>query len=163
MKLLIPHIVLSYALAFLFFYLTVIDQTASRLFVIGLIIFSLTWPLSYFISKAYFRKLPKLMNLLAFFTKELIVANIRVAHDVLTPTTLMRPCIIALPLNAKTDYEITILANMISLTPGTLSLDLSEDKKILFVHAIYFKETDSTEIKKSIKNGFEKKLLEIMR
>lgn len=163
MKLLIPHIILSYILTILVFSFIEWDKTASKLFLIGVVIFTLSWPLSYFFSRSYFRKLPKLMNLLLFFFKELIIANLLVAYDVLTPTTRMRPCVIALPLDAKSDYEITLLANMISLTPGTLSLDLSEDRKFLFVHAIYFKEVNVQEIKMSIKNGFEKKLLEIMR
>lgn len=163
MILIVPHTIVVTIITFVVFQLIAWELTASRFIVVGLIVFTLIWPVFYLINKSYFKKIPKLMNLIVFFTKELILANIRVAYDVLTPTTLMRPCIIALPLSAKTDYEITILANMISLTPGTLSLDLSEDRKFLFVHAIYFKEVDIQDIKMSIKNGFEKKLLEIMR
>ncbi len=163
MILFIPHIILSTILVLLGFHLLGWDTTASRLFLGGIVVFTLLWPAFYLVNKSYFRKLPKLMNLIVFFFKELVVANIRVAYDVLTPTTLMRPCIIALPLSAKTDYEITILANMISLTPGTLSLDLSEDKKILFVHAIQFREVNAEKLKSDLKNGFEKKLLEITR
>lgn len=163
MILFIPHTIISAILVVIAFQLLGWDTTASRLFLGGIIIFTLLWPLFYLINKSYFRKLPKLMNLIVFFFKELIVANFYVAYDVLTPTTMMRPCIIALPLSAETDYEITILANMISLTPGTLSLDLSEDRKILFVHAIQFNEVDTEKLKSDLKNGFEKKLLEITR
>jgi multicomponent Na+:H+ antiporter subunit E len=163
MKLLIPHIVLSLILAVVFFYITPYEGSANRYIFTGIIIFSFTWPLSYFFSKEYFRKLPSLMNLIVYFTKELLVANFRVAYDVVTPITYMRPCIVALPLDAKTDLEITILACMISLTPGTLSLSLSEDKSLLFVHAITFKKMDPDAIKRELKEGFEKKLLKITR
>lgn len=103
------------------------------------------------------------MNLIIFFIKELLVANFRVAYDVVTPITYMRPCIVALPLDAKTDLEITVLACMVSLTPGTLSLILSEDRSILFVHAITFKKMDTEAIKRELKDGFERKLLKITR
>lgn len=163
MKLLVPHIILSIILALVFFYVTPFEGSANRYILVGTIIFSLTWPLSYFFAKDYFRKLPSLMNLILFFTKELLVANFRVAYDVVTPITYMRPCIVGLPLDAKTDLEITVLACMISLTPGTLSLTLSEDKTILFVHAITFKKMDPEAIKRDLKEGFEKKLLKITR
>ena len=50
---------------------------------------------------------------------------------------------------------------MISLTPGTLSLDVSNDKKVLYVHSMYI--TNREEFIKGIKNGFEKRILEILR
>ena len=163
MILFFPHIALTFLVSWLVFYYTGWEMTAGRLIIAGIVVFSLLWPLSYLFNRTYFKKLPKLMNLIVYFIKELLVANFRVAYDVLTPTTHMRPFVIALPLDAKNDYEITLLANMISLTPGTLSLDLSEDKRYLFVHAISFNELGAEEIKKGIKDGFEKKLLEITR
>lgn len=163
MKLFLPHIIISFILAVVFFNITPYESSANRYIFAGIIIFSFTWPLSYFFAKDYFRKLPSLMNLIVFFTKELLVANLRVAYDVVTPITYMRPCIVGVPLDAKTDLEITILACMISLTPGTLSLTLSEDKAILFVHAITFKKMDPEAIKRNLKEGFEKKLLKITR
>lgn len=163
MKLLIPHIILSLILAVVFFNITPYVGSANRYIFVGIIIFSLTWPLSYFFAKDYFRKLPSLMNLILFFTKELLMANLRVAYDVITPMTYMRSCIVAVPLEAKTDLEITIFACMVSLTPGTLSLVLSEDRTILFVHAITFKEMDIEAIKRELKQGFEHKLLKITR
>lgn len=163
MKLLIPHIILSIILAVLFFNVAPNEDNANSYILAIIVIFSLTWPLSYFFSREYFKKLPCLMNLIVFFIKELIVANFKVAYDVLTPVTYMRPCIVALPLDAKTDLEITILACMISLTPGTLSLNVSDDKSLLFVHAITFKKMDPEAIKRDLKDGFEKKLLKVTR
>lgn len=100
-------------------------------------------------------------ELLAFFTWELLLANLRVAYDVVTPTHLMRPGVIAVPLDARSDIEILILANMVSLTPGTLSLDVSEDRSVLYIHAMYL--YDRERITRSIKDGFERRLLEVLR
>jgi multicomponent Na+:H+ antiporter subunit E len=109
----------------------------------------------------YFQKIPKTIAFLFYFLKELIIANLKVAFDIVTPTDYMKPGIIAVPLDAETDLEITLLANLITLTPGTLSLDVSSDKKILYVHSLYVE--DANEFRREIKNGIEKKLLEILR
>src|SRR5690625_7835791 len=74
---------------------------------------------------------------LGFFIKELVKANFKVAFDVATPLWYMKPGVIALPITAETDVEITILANFISLTPGTLILDVSSDRRVLFIPAMF--------------------------
>lgn len=131
---------------------------ASLLF---LLIFCVLWLSSWFYRRAYFRKFPKVINFGLFFLKELLVANIKVAYDILTPHYYMRPTLIALPLRAKTNLEIMLLANMITLTPGTLSIDVSKNRKILYVHALYVKNNDVEKVKQHIKEGFERRLLEL--
>ncbi|MFC6999707.1 Na+/H+ antiporter subunit E [Rufibacter roseus] len=102
-----------------------------------------------------------IISFIFYFLYELVKANLQVAYDVITPKFYMKPGIIRVPLTAKSDLEITLLANLISLTPGTLSLDVSDDRKVLYVHAMYVKDKES--FIESIKNGFEKRLLEILR
>lgn len=107
----------------------------------------------------YFVMLPKLIAFFFFFNYELIKANLQVAYEVITPKFQMTPGIVRIPLDVKSDIGITLLANLISLTPGTLSLDVSNDKKVLYVHAMYL--TDREKFIASIKNGFEKRILDI--
>lgn len=109
----------------------------------------------------YFLKVWQLIRFVLFFLWELILANLRVAYDVLTPRHYMKPRVIAIPLDARTDAEITALTYVISLTPGTLSLDVSSDRKVLFIHAMYAPDADK--LRREIKQGFERPLLEIMR
>ncbi len=111
--------------------------------------------------KKYFNRIPKIIAFVFFFLYELLKANLQVAFDVITPRFFMKPGIVKIPLDARTDLEITLLANLITLTPGTLSLDVSADKKVLYVHAMYIK--DKGKFVTSIKSGFEKRLLEILR
>ncbi|HKJ48780.1 MAG TPA: Na+/H+ antiporter subunit E [Christiangramia sp.] len=108
----------------------------------------------------YFFIVPKVIILLLFFLYELIKANLEVAYEVITPKLNMTPGIVMVPLDVKSDIGITVLANMISLTPGTLSLDVSNDKKVLFVHAMYIK--DKEKFIRSIKNGFERRIMEVL-
>lgn len=111
--------------------------------------------------KKYFKIVPKVISFIFFFLWEMVKANIQVAYEVITPPHNMKPGIVSLPLDAKTDLEITLLANLITLTPGTLSLDVSSDRSVLYVHSMYV--FDREEFIDDIKNGFEKRLLEILR
>lgn len=109
----------------------------------------------------YFSKVWQAFSFLAFFLKELVLSNLRVAYDVITPSYNMRPAVLAIPLDVKTPIEITLLANLITLTPGTLSLDISDDRKVLYVHAMFVR--DPQEVRDSIKNGFERRVIELLR
>lgn len=109
----------------------------------------------------YFYRAPKIIEFLLFFLSELIKANLRVASIVLSPRPHIRPGVIAVPLDIETDVEINLLTNLVTLTPGTLSLDVSSDHRIMYVHTIDF--TDVQEFRSQIKDGFERRLMEIMR
>lgn len=107
----------------------------------------------------YFRLVPKLISFFFYFIYELVKANLQVAWEVGTPKLHMTPGIVGVPLDVKSDGQITMLANLITLTPGTLSMDVSEDKKVLYVYSMYI--TNREDFIKGIKNGFEKRILEI--
>jgi multicomponent Na+:H+ antiporter subunit E len=129
-------------------------------FVLGYVSLTLLYPSSGKKS-SYFQKSVQLVGFSLFFTKELISSSLRVAIDVVKPLPQMRPGVIGIPLDAETDLEITMLANVISLTPGTLSLDVSEDRKTLYIHAMYIVNPD--DLRKEIKDGLERRLLKLLR
>ncbi|MCX8147695.1 MAG: Na+/H+ antiporter subunit E [Thermaurantimonas aggregans] len=112
-------------------------------------------------SRKYFIIVPKVIGFIFYFLYELLKANIQVAYDVITLKNHMAPGIVMIPLDAKTNLEITLLANLISLTPGTLSLDVSDDRSVLYVHGMFIKDKEA--FVHSIKNGFERRLLELTR
>lgn len=92
---------------------------------------------------------------------KLVLANLRVAHDVLTPTSYMKPGVVLIPLDVKTDMQIFILANVITLTPGSITIHISDDKKCLYVHGMFI--DDVAQFKHDIKFGFERKIQEIFQ
>jgi multicomponent Na+:H+ antiporter subunit E len=108
----------------------------------------------------YFYKVFQVLGFAAYFFVQIIRANLRVAYDVMTPTHYMRPGVVAIPLEAETDLEITVLANLISLTPGTLSLDVSTDRSVLYIHAMYIDDLEG--VRSEIKD-FERRVLKILR
>lgn len=110
---------------------------------------------------AYFRKAIKGVIFLAWFFKEMVISNFRVLKAVITPGIAYQPGTFALPMDCESDLEITLLANLITLTPGTLSVDVSEDRKILFVHTMFAEDPDG--VIREIKNGLERRLLELSR
>ena len=109
----------------------------------------------------YVKIVPRILSFVLFFNYELIKANLMVAYEVMTPGLHVTPGIVRIPLDVETNFEISFLANLITLTPGTLSLDVSDDKKVLYVHSMYIK--DKEEFIWSIKNGFERRILQITR
>jgi len=109
----------------------------------------------------YLRKVGQALALAGFFLWELVQASLRVAFDVVTPRHYMRPAIVAVPLDAKTDAEITLLALLVTLTPGSLSLDVSGDRRVLYVHDMYTHDADK--VRRRVKSGFERRVLEVMR
>ena len=111
----------------------------------------------------YLAKMVQVLELFVFVLWELILANLRVAYDVLTPGYRMQPGVVAIPLDARTDVEITLLANLITLTPGTLSLDVSSDRRVLYIHIMYLDNDDLAEVRRKIKTGFERRVLEVLR
>jgi multicomponent Na+:H+ antiporter subunit E len=113
------------------------------------------------LESSYFKKTLQSIGFVLYFTKELIVSSWRVATDVIKPLPRMRPGVVGIPLDAETDLEITLLANVISLTPGTLSLEVSKDRKTLYIHAMYVINPD--DLRKEIKEGLERRLLELLR
>ncbi len=107
----------------------------------------------------YIARLWRFLSFQVFFVKELVKANLRVAWEVMTPKHHMRPAIIAIPLDTESDLQITILANFITLTPGTLSLDVSPDRKTLYVHAMYVDDVDI--FRREIKEQIERRVIEV--
>lgn len=127
-------------------------------FVLG---YFVLWAIRPLVGGEYHRKLPMFVGFLAFFLRELVLSTLRVAWEVVTPDRKRRPGIVAVPLDARTDTEIAVLANLVTLTPGTLSMDVSSDRRELYVHAMFVEDPD--EVRRDIKEGFERRVLALLR
>lgn len=97
---------------------------------------------------------------LPFFLWELVLANAQVALEVVSPRNRMRPGIIRVPLKAERDLEIMLIANLISLTPGTLTLEVTDDRSALFVHGLHISTPDRFRARIA---KMEQRLLKVMR
>ena len=110
---------------------------------------------------AYFERVWRVLRLAVLFVYELFVSSLRVVWDVVTPSHLSRPGIIAMPLEAKGDGEIVLTASLISLTPGSLSLDVSPNRQVLYVHAMFVDDPES--VRRQLKQGLERRVIEALR
>jgi multicomponent Na+:H+ antiporter subunit E len=106
-------------------------------------------------------RLARLPGFALSFLKELVVANLKVAAAVIAPAGRLRPAIVAIPLTVDRDAEIALLANLISLTPGTLSLHVSLDRRTLYVHAMATSSPD--DLRREVRDGFERRILAVFR
>jgi multicomponent Na+:H+ antiporter subunit E len=97
-----------------------------------------------------------------FFARELLVANLRVAWLVLRPRRQLRPAIVAVPLDVRGDLAIQLLATTITLTPGTLSLDIASDRRTLYVHVVDLGPAgDVDAFVRGLKATFERRIKEL--
>jgi len=112
-------------------------------------------------TSGYLTKVRAVAGFIVFFARELVLANLRVAYDVLTPRHHMIPGIVAVPLDLESDLEITVLATVITLTPGSLSLHVTDDRRTLYVHAMYIDDPEA--LVRGIKEGFERRVREVFR
>ena len=155
--------IFSWNIFLAFIWLAAWGTTSVPQFFIGFVI---AFALLYFLEglglmgrSQYTRKVLGLFGLFFFFLKELWKSNTRVAIDLFRPKMKITPAIVAVPIELKKDWSLTAMANLITLTPGTLSLDLSEDRKTLFIHPMYLDGSDKEAFIKDIKEGFESRLL----
>lgn len=155
------QILLNFFLAFLWMFLSS-NYSLSR-FIIGyllglLVILALR---RFFKTRLYIGRVWAIVKLTLLFLKELIMANIAVLVLVLKPKLQMQPAFFKYDTELTEEWELTLLSSMITLTPGTVVVHVSDDSKSLFIHAI-----DSNDIQEtidSIKNSFEKAILEVSR
>ena len=101
-------------------------------------------------------KLVHAVQLAAYFGWALIVANIRVAVDVARPHTTIRPAVVAIPLDVTSDAEILLLSMLINITPGSVTIDLSDDRRTLYVHVMHMTTAEAS--RHEIKTGFERRV-----
>lgn len=111
-------------------------------------------------SQKYFKEVPLVIEFVLFLLWEIVVSNVRLTITILSPHPQLRPAVIAVPLDIKSEIGIVMLANMITLTPGTLSLDISSSRKTLYVHV--FDLDDPEDFIYKIKNNFERRVMEIV-
>ena len=95
-------------------------------------------------------------GLARFFARELVVANLRVASDVLRSAARIRPAVVAIPLDVTSDGEILLLSMLINITPGSVTIDLSDDRRTLYVHVMHMRSAE--ESRRDIKDGFERRV-----
>lgn len=105
--------------------------------------------------------------LFIYFLEQLVIANVKMAMYTVSPLSRTKPGIVAVPLEPMSDGAIMLLANLITLTPGTLSVDVSTDHRFIYIHVMEVSTTGDGPTPQAIidevKTGFERRVLEVMR
>lgn len=115
----------------------------------------------FFGTRLYIERIWAVIKLSLLFIKELILANVAVLKVVLQPKMMLEPVFFKYETQLTEEWEITLLSSLITLTPGTVVVHISDDSKYLFVHAIDAADVDDTIV--SIRDSFEKAILEVSR
>lgn len=157
---LLPHPLLTLILAIVWTLLQ--NEISAGMVVFGVIlgiiipwITSIWWP-----DRPDGIRLGKMISYSLIVLWDILVANVQVAWIVLTvPNAKLKPAWIAIPLELKQPEAITVLAGTITLTPGTVSADLSDEGHSLLVHVLHTDDPDG--VRDDIKSRYERRLLEI--
>lgn len=107
----------------------------------------------------YLHRVPKIISLFFYFLWTVITANFRMARAVLSPLSRLNPAIVAVPLDITDPLGITLLANWITLTPGTLTIEVANDNSTLYVHTFQCPSVDA--FRAEIKDSFERRIMEL--
>lgn len=108
----------------------------------------------------YFKQIPRLLDLAFHFLFDLVRANFRMAGIILSPRMKLRPAVVAVPLILRSEAAIILLTNMITLTPGTLSLDISSNRDTIYIHTVYL--DDAEQFRQQVIRGYEERLKELI-
>lgn len=106
------------------------------------------------VQSSYFKRVWYLGKLIVMFHWELIVSSLQVLWDIFTPAHRSNPALIDMPLDVTSDTGILLVTNLISLTPGTLSIDVSEDRKTLTLHVMFADDPEA--VRRALKEGMER-------
>lgn len=155
------QVMLNFMLAFVWMFLSSNFTAAGFLvgFILGVILLIIMR--RFFTTRLYIGRVWAIIQLCLLFLKELVLANIQVLKVVLSPKLDMQPAFFAYPTVLTQDWEITLLSSLITLTPGTVVVHVSDDAKTLYVHAIDIGDVD--EAIGAIRDSFEKAILEVSR
>jgi multicomponent Na+:H+ antiporter subunit E len=144
--------VLGVTLAVLWLFVRGVELKPDRIlgeFLIGLVI---GVPIAFVFRRFYAEKfvlagtlrvIPYAIAYLLVFLRELVKANLDVVYRVLAPSMPIEPDVVAIPLRVESDAAITTIANSITLTPGTLTMDYDHETNMLYVHGITGRDRDA--------------------
>jgi multicomponent K+:H+ antiporter subunit E len=109
------------------------------------------------------RRPGKLLAYVSLVLYDIVVANLQVAVLILGPRARLAPAYVRVPLDLRADFAVTVLASTVTLTPGTISVDIADDGsggRVLVVHAL--RCLDPAGLVRSIKDRYERRLMEIL-
>ncbi len=160
MRRLFPHPLLSASLVII--WLLLVNQLSVGHLLLGMM---LGWAVPLYTARFWpdevcVRSYVQLARFAVIVLYDIVVANIAVAGLVLGRQDRLKPAFMVLPLRLKTDVAISLLANTISLTPGTVSTYMSADRSCLIIHSLHADDPD--EILETIRQRYETPLKEIL-
>jgi len=83
------------------------------------------------------KKIYAALDFLVFYLVKLISANLQIAYDILTPRMHTSPGFIRIPLHIRSDTGLLLFSNLLSMTPGTLTMDIDSERRSILVHVLY--------------------------
>jgi multicomponent K+:H+ antiporter subunit E len=156
----LPHPILSGTLMLL--WLLLANQLSAGHLLLGAL---LGWAVPLYTARFWpeqvkVRRPQVLVRFLLVVLYDIVVANVTVARLIMGPAERMQPAFVTMPLELRSEVAISLLASTISLTPGTVSVFLSADRRCLVIHSLHTTEPD--ELVATIRRRYERPLKEVL-
>lgn len=113
----------------------------------------------FFGTQFYLRRVLKIIKLILLFIQELLLSSVSVLKQILDPQLKISPGIFTYETKLTGDYQVTTLALLLTLTPGSVVMEVSEDQSTFYIHAMDIEESKETVIRSIGK--FERAILEV--
>lgn len=160
MKPLLPHPILS--LMLLGLWLLLVNSVAPGQILLGALLAWLIplYTVRFWTAQVRIRRPLSLLRLAGTVLVDIVVANLAVARLIVGPMARIQPAFIRMPLRLQGNVGVSLLANIVTLTPGTLSASLSPDHSELIIHALQGHDPDA--IIADIRARYEQPLLDAL-
>lgn len=112
-------------------------------------------------ARAYVQRLSRVLAFIVTYAYEVVASSLRIAWEVVTPKPRRCPGVIEVPLDLTTETEIALLANLITFTPGTVTLDIAEDRHTIIVHDMFIDDPNAARAR--IKQRYERWVMRLLR
>lgn len=106
-------------------------------------------------------KLFYIIEFIGFYLWDLIIGAVKIAYDIITLKDKSSPGVVKFPLKAKTDFEIALLSNLITFSPGSMVIDIDKDRSHLYIHVMFLDNSENW--KNNFQDHFEARVLRILR
>jgi len=127
-------------------------------FVIGFALFALTLREQ---TELYRYRVLAVIRFIGFYLGEILKSNLRIAFDVVRVKPQTKPGIVAIKIDGLDPRSAVLVANLITMTPGTLSLDISDDGNFIYVHCLYLQDPEET--RRSIEKDYVDRITSLQK
>jgi multicomponent Na+:H+ antiporter subunit E len=101
------------------------------------------------------------IHFICYYLKELVLANIQLARHILGPQVSLEPGFLRVELKTRNSQELLLFANLITMTPGTMAVEVSEDQRWIYIHTLFAKDLEK--VRRDLYENLQGRVIRLLR